>query len=209
MAHAVTPMEESFFDAATERDTDFVDTFFADIYVGPHEPNQVYKVYDEDTNDFVDAHIVRGNVLAHVCSDNVPVDGPIIRTNSGTQEYLPYPVSIQFPATGTERIEVVQFVIDNIDRTFVDVLRRLVYPMKINIARGFVSSNPERTRGICTTMEQRLSHLSLVDVTMTAETIVGQLIVDNVMWKKHPDNNELYQHHNFPGLWGLDADDLP
>lgn len=206
---AVNPKEE-YFNAATLQDTEYSDIFFADVLVGSHEPDQTYQIFDDSVNNYVNKRIVRGDELLHVCNDNVPVTAPIIQTNKGSRVYQPYPISIAFPPSGTDRIEVVQFVIDNIDRTLVDIVRRLQYPLEISIARGFVKSALSAKRdGVCTILEQRLTHLSLIDITITSEIISGQLVVDTVMWKKHPNNHELYQHHNFPGLWGLDPDDLP
>lgn len=225
-------MEESFYEAATARDIDLADIFFCELYIDPHEPAQTYTTWDELTGAWKEEHILAGSKLARICSDNVQVNAPSIKSydpknpTADMVDYERYPVSIQLPTTGTDKIEVVQFTIDNVDRTFVDILRRLHYPLRVNIARGFVRDrsasahghqdvdpNPQsrlvdKGMGLCTALEQRLLDLVLQDVKSTPQTITGKLVVDTILWKKYPNNHEVYEHYNFPGLWGLDDDDM-
>lgn len=206
-------MEESFFDHSTEHDSPAALIFFADLLISKHEPAQTYQVIDEKTGALKSETITPGKAIISVAGDNVAVLAPDIPTNGGPQgivqvQYIPYPVAIILPESGTDRIEIVQFTIDNIDRSFVDILRRLQFPLKVNVAVGYVlPANENRITGICHRLERRFSGLDLVDVVITPEVITGQLIVDNILWKKYPNNHETYEHENFPGLWGLDPDD--
>jgi hypothetical protein len=228
-------MEREGFDAVTVLDSQYADIFFCELYIDKNEPAQTYQTWDAVTGVWNDEDIVAGTRLARICSDNVPVHAPVIAgyvasaPTSVMADYEPYPISLVLPTSGTEKVEVVQFVIDNIDRTYVDIMRRLRYPLRVNIARGFVRdrndkttspnqvTDPDitptalqtaRTMGFCSALEQRLLDLVLQDVMTTPERITGKLVVDTILWKKYPNNNEVYEHDNFPGLWGLDDDDM-
>ena len=197
-------MEEAFFDHSTERDSPAVAAFFCDLLVSPHEPTQTFARVDDVTGNLVNETISPGAVITSVCSDDVSVQGPLITTNAGSRTYKPYPIQIVLPQSGTERIEMIQLVADNIDRAFVDILRRLQFPMKVNVAVGYVlATDATRTAGSCPSFEHRFSGLDLIDVTISPETITGQLIIDNVLWKKYPNNFETYTPENFPALWGI------
>jgi len=200
-------MDREFFDNATLQDAPASLIFFADLIISQHEPEQTYEIVDDVTGDLVTKTISPGAGIISVCGDNARVRAPRIYNNGGplgtdTRMYEPYPMSIVLPESGSGRIDVVQLTIDNIDRLFVDVLRRLRYPLKVSIAVGFVMpADQDPVIGICSRLEHRFIGLDLIDVTITPELITGQLIIDNILWKKYPNNHETYSPSNFPGLW--------
>lgn len=198
-------MDQGFFDDSTLADINAALCFFADILVSPHEKPQSYQVVDEVTGGLTTENIAANDSLLHICGNNVPTTGPRIDAPATTRVYQPYPAQITFPPSGTDRIESVQFAVDNIDRALVDVVRRLEHPMRINIAVGYARarSPTDRTTAVCSVIEHRMTGLSLQQVTITPQVISGTLIVDDVLWRKYPNNNEIYKESNFPGLFGL------
>lgn len=208
-------MDITFYDEATREDTDASFIFFVSLRINRYEPDQTYTTIDSDGNE-VDKTISAYHKVANFCNDNVIVFAPDIRDPSGPMvKHYPYPCSIQLPPSGTDRIEAINLTIDNIDRTYVDVLRRLRFPLLVDIGVGFVNATPtdpisgaafkDRRRGICRIMEFRFVDLQFMDVTITPQLITGRLIVDNLLWRKYPNNNETYSNKNFPGLWPLDT----
>lgn len=208
-------MDVTFFDEATREDTDSSFIFFVSLRINRYEPDQTYTTIDKDGNE-VEKTIRAYHRVANFCNDNVIVFAAEIRDPKGpVVKHYPYPCSIQLPPSGTDRIEAINLTIDNIDRTYVDILRRLRFPLLVDIGVGFVNMAPidvidgtpikVRRRGMCKVMEFRFVDLQLMDVTITPELITGRLIVDNLLWRKYPNNNETYSNKNFPGLWPLDS----
>lgn len=208
-------MDETFFDNATAHDSEAVLAFFADVLISPHEKRQTFTTIDEDTGAETQRVIDPGATVISVVRDNVDVVAPDIVTNTGSKTYTNYPIDIVLPESGTDRIETIQLSMDNIDRTFVDILRRVEYPIVLNVAVGWVlplrsggtplsaGATPLSVEGQCTTFEYRYAGVHLIDVTISPQTIAGQLIIDNILWKKYPNNHETYEPDTFPALWGL------
>lgn len=122
------------------------------------------------------------------------------------KKYEAFPFEFILIDADSSRGQSVKLSFDNVDRTIVDALRRAKHPMQIQMGVGLVidvdlsKTPPEATSE---GYEVYLMGMDLVNVSWNAQTVSGTLTKDNVLTKAFPSNHPIYDHTNFPGLYGV------
>src|SRR5215831_11553996 len=109
----------------------------------------------------------------YMVKDRVPL---ISRGNT----YIPYPqMSVGLPESQQDRPPVVQVVLEDVDRTIVDALRRLAPDQAPSLLVELVLSDDVNT-------VQRHIQAPLRDATYDRQTITGQLWTDPLIARRAP-----------------------
>ena len=88
-----------------------------------------------------------------------------------------YPFSVILPSD-SDMISGAQLVIDNVDRSLVDEIRKLTSPMTVSL-KLVLFSNPDL-------VEQELPDMKLRKVSYTAQTITGNVTLDSILSVRFP-----------------------
>lgn len=109
------------------------------------------------------------------------------------QLYSAYPFDIALPNETGDQVPEVTLRIDNVNRMLTDWVRRESTPPKVRL-QLILASSPD-------TIEVEVDYLTLENVSWTATTIQGRLIVEDRMNDKFPSAGHKYDPSQFPGIF--------
>jgi len=198
-----TTLSDPGYHALTEHDSQAAWVSFLNIGLHPRE--------NQETKDAFQSILVSGETRLFLCNNNAQTYGHDMggRSTPINKLHAPYPFNIILVGSSVDRAQSVQLSFDNVDRSLTDTLRRAEYPISIHFGLGMVLRTEYDAGGHTATayadegFEVYLNGLELVSVSWNETSIAGTLVFDSVLNKAFPSNHPLYEHVNFPGLFGL------
>ena len=124
------------------------------------------------------------NLPIRVTSDNVT-------TTSNSNDYSPFPFLISMPAETEDRLPIVEFAIDNVDRSIIQEVRQAAVPLTVTLS-VVLASSPD-------TIEAGPFVYTLRNVRYNAHTINGELLFEDILNEPYPAAS--YDPTNYPGLF--------